>query len=137
MAVGLLFSIIFGAASLSKLANNPWLNFGVAGLFLAFGLSLLGLFEIRLPNFLLNASAQGESKGGLVGVMFMALTLTITSFTCTFPVVGGLLVMAANGQLPLPGHRPGDVRRRSWPCRSSCWRSRPACWRRCPRAATG
>ena len=63
-AVGVLFSIFFGAASLSKLANNPWVNFGVAGLFLAFGLSLLGLFEIRLPNFLLNASAQGEGRGG-------------------------------------------------------------------------
>ena len=102
MAIGLLFSISFGAASLSKLANNPWLNFGVAGLFLVFGLSLLGLFEIRLPNFLLNASSQGESKGGLIGVMFMALTLTITSFTCTFPVVGLLLVMAAKGQLLYP-----------------------------------
>ena len=102
MAIGLIFSIFFGAASLSKLANNPWLNFGVAALFLAFGLSLLGLFELRLPNFLLNASAQGESKGGLIGVMFMALTLTITSFTCTFPVVGGLLVMAANGDLLYP-----------------------------------
>ncbi len=102
MAVGLLFSISFGAASLSKLANNPWLNLGVAGLFLIFGLSLLGLFEIRLPNFLLNASSQGESKGGLIGVMFMALTLTITSFTCTFPVVGLLLVMAAKGQLLYP-----------------------------------
>lgn len=100
--VGLLFSVFFGAASLSKLANNPWLNFAVAGLFIAFGLSLLGLFEIRLPNFLLNASVSGEGKGGMVGVMFMALTLTITSFTCTFPVVGGLLVMAAGGQYFYP-----------------------------------
>ncbi len=102
MAVGLLFSIFFGAASLSKLANNPWLNFGIAGLFLVFGLSLLGLFELRLPNFLLNASARGESRGGFVGVMFMALTLTITSFTCTFPVVGLLLVMASKGYLFYP-----------------------------------
>ena len=60
------------------------------------------LFEIRLPSFLLNASAQGESRGGLVGVIFMALTLTITSFTCTFPVVGGLLVMAASGDFFYP-----------------------------------
>ena len=50
----------------------------------------------------MNASAQGESKGGLVGVIFMALTLTITSFTCTFPVVGGLLVMAAGGNFFYP-----------------------------------
>ncbi len=100
--VGVLCSFFVSAAALPKLATNPWLNFGVAALFIAFGLSLLGLFEIRLPNFLLNASAQGESKGGLIGVIFMALTLTITSFTCTFPVVGGLLVMASAGQFFYP-----------------------------------
>ena len=96
------FSFFFSATALQNLANNPWLNLAVAGLFLAFGLSLLGLFEIRLPNFLLNASAKGEGRGGLIGVMFMALTLTITSFTCTFPVVGGLLVMAAGGEFFYP-----------------------------------
>ena len=96
-AIGALFAVFSGAESLSKLGNNFWLNLAIAGLFLVFGLSLLGLFELRLPNFLLNASVQGESRGGLVGVMFMALTLTITSFTCTFPVVGGLLVALSNG----------------------------------------
>jgi thiol:disulfide interchange protein DsbD len=101
-AVGVLFSFFFSASSLQTLANNPWLNLCVAVLFVAFGLSLLGLFEMRLPNFLLNASAQGESRGGLIGVVFMALTLTITSFTCTFPVVGGLLVMAAAGDFFYP-----------------------------------
>ncbi len=101
-AVGVFFSFAFSPSFLQNLANNPWLNLGVAALFIAFGLSLLGLFEIRLPNFLLNASARGESRGGLVGVVFMALTLTITSFTCTFPVVGGLLIMAANGNFLYP-----------------------------------
>jgi len=101
-AVGVFFSFFFSAAFLQNLANNPWLNLCVALLFVAFGLSLLGLFEIRLPSFLLNASARGESRGGLIGVIFMALTLTITSFTCTFPVVGGLLVMAAGGNFLYP-----------------------------------
>jgi thiol:disulfide interchange protein len=101
-AVGVLFSVFFSASSLQTLANNPWLNLFVAALFVTFGLSLLGLFEIRLPSFLLNASSQQESRGGLIGVVFMALTLTITSFTCTFPVVGGLLVMAAGGDYLYP-----------------------------------
>ena len=101
-AVGVFCSFFLSATALPKLANNPWLNFGVAGLFFAFGLSLLGLFEVRLPNALLNASAKGEGRGGLIGVVFMALTLTITSFTCTFPVVGGLLVMASAGQFFYP-----------------------------------
>ncbi len=100
--LGLVFSAVLGAGSLNSLANNPWLNAGVAVLFLAFGLSLLGLFEIRLPNALLNASSRGESRGGLIGVGFMASTLTITSFTCTFPVVGGLLVLASNGSYLYP-----------------------------------
>jgi thiol:disulfide interchange protein DsbD len=101
-AVGVLCSFFFSASSLQTLANNPWLNLFVAALFITFGLSLLGLFELRLPSFLLNASARNESRGGLVGVFFMALTLTITSFTCTFPVVGGLLVMAAGGDFLYP-----------------------------------
>jgi len=101
-AVGVLFAFFFSASSLQNLANNPWINLFVAGLFVVFGLSLLGLFELRLPSFLLNASAQGESRGGLIGVVFMAITLTITSFTCTFPVVGGLLVMAAGGSFLYP-----------------------------------
>jgi thiol:disulfide interchange protein len=100
--VGVFFSFFFSAASLQRLANNPWLNLFVAALFIAFGLSLLGLFELQLPSFLLNASAHGERRGGLVGVGFMALTLVITSFTCTFPVVGGLLVMAAGGEFFYP-----------------------------------
>jgi thiol:disulfide interchange protein DsbD len=100
--VGLLCSIFLGAAATNQLAFNPWLNSLVALAFLVFGLSLLGLYELRLPSFLLNASARGEGLGGLLGVFFMALTLTITSFTCTFPVVGGLLVMATRGQYFYP-----------------------------------
>ena len=101
-AVGVICSFCFSAGSLQSIANHPWLNLFVAALFLIFGLSLLGLFDLSLPSFLLNASSQNEGRGGLIGVFFMALTLTITSFTCTFPVVGGLLVMAANGNFFYP-----------------------------------
>ena len=100
--VGVLISAFFGASAAQTLATNPWINLFVAVMFVTFGLSLLGLFEIRLPSFLANASSQGEARGGLIGVVFMALTLTITSFTCTFPVVGSLLVLAAGGTYLYP-----------------------------------
>lgn len=100
--IGVAFSAFLGATSLIRLANNPWLNLGVALVFVAFGVSLLGLFEIGVPSFLLNASSRGEGRGGLIGVAFMAITLTLTSFTCTFPVVGGLLVLASRGNYLYP-----------------------------------
>lgn len=94
----LVIALAFGPGQLNKIANSPLLNLFIAAMFVIFGLSLLGLFEVRLPSRLLNASAQGESRGGLIGVMFMALTLTITSFTCTMPVVGALIVIFAQGK---------------------------------------
>jgi thiol:disulfide interchange protein len=100
--VGLAVSAAFGSTGATRLGNNAWVNLLFALVFVAFGLSLLGLFEIRLPSSWLNASAQLEDKGGILGVFFMALTLTITSFTCTAPVVGSLLVMAAKGQYFYP-----------------------------------
>jgi thiol:disulfide interchange protein DsbD len=101
-SVGLAVTFARGATGATELGNNPWLNLIMGIAFIALGLSLLGLFEIRLPTALLNKSAQGEGKGGLIGVMFMALTLTITSFTCTAPVVGGLLGLATKGQVFYP-----------------------------------
>ena len=100
--IGVAFSAFFVGTSLNRLANNPWLNLAVAGIFIAFGVSLLGLFEIGVPSFLVNASSKGEGRGGLIGVGFMAVTLTLTSFTCTFPVVGGLLVIASRGNYLYP-----------------------------------
>jgi thiol:disulfide interchange protein DsbD len=71
------------------------LNLIFALLFLAFGLSLLGLFDIRLPSFFDNLAAKASGTGGYVSVFVMGLTLVITSFTCTVPIMGTLLVLAA------------------------------------------
>ena len=62
-----------------------------------FGANLLGLFEIRIPAWLLTFSSGQESRGGIAGILFMSLTFTLTSFTCTFAFIGGLLVKAAGG----------------------------------------
>lgn len=100
--LGLLMAALFGATSINKLANNPWLNLGIAGVLIFFGMNLLGMFEIRIPSFLLSWSSGKESQGGVMGVLFMALTFTLVSFTCTFAFAGGLLVMASRGQVYWP-----------------------------------
>lgn len=95
--LGLLVAVVFGPTKLNEFANNRWLNLGFAGLFLVFSLMLMGMFEVRLPSWLLTWSSKRESTGGIVGALFMALTFTLVSFTCTFAFVGSLLVLAARG----------------------------------------
>jgi thiol:disulfide interchange protein DsbD len=77
------------------LANDPWLNLGLGAVLIFFALSLFGMYDIELPSFLARFTSARESKGGLAGPFFMALTFTITSFTCTGPFLGPLLAGAA------------------------------------------
>ncbi|MFT3879005.1 MAG: cytochrome c biogenesis protein CcdA [Gemmatales bacterium] len=53
-----------------------------------FALSLLGMFEIRLPTFLSNWTSKGQDSSGYLGTVFMALTFIIISFSCMSPIVG-------------------------------------------------
>lgn len=95
--LGLLMSAIFGPSALQMVAYNAWVNLAIAGVLVFFGLNLLGMFEIRMPGWLLTYTANQEGRGGFAGVLFMALTFTLTSFTCTFAFVGLLLVAASQG----------------------------------------
>lgn len=100
--LGVGIAAIFGAAQLNALANNPWLNIAIGSVFVAFALNMLGLFEIRISSELLTFTSTKEQAGGYVGAVFMALTFTLTSFTCTFAFAGTLLVAAAHGEFYWP-----------------------------------
>jgi thiol:disulfide interchange protein DsbD len=100
--LGLLIAALFEATDLNRLANNVGLNLMLTGVILFFGISMLGVFEIRVPSWLLTWSAGKEQKGGIIGTLFMALTFTLVSFTCTFAFAGGLLVMASKGEFFWP-----------------------------------
>lgn len=100
--VGTLVSRINGPA-FANFVSTHWLpNLLFFAVFFVFGLSFLGLFEIVLPNSIINrADAQAE-KGGLIGIFFMAFTLVLVSFSCTGPIVGSLLVASAGGEVVKP-----------------------------------
>ncbi len=83
------------------LANSPWMNLALGAVLVFFALSLFGMYELELPHFLSSFTASRESKGGYLGAFFMALTFTITSFTCTGPFLGPLLVATKEMQLGL------------------------------------
>jgi len=48
-ALGVTLAVAFGAAGLNRFAADPWLNLGVTALFVAFALSLFGVWNSRFP----------------------------------------------------------------------------------------
>jgi len=74
------------------LAANGWVNLFIGLLFVFFAFNLFGYFEIQVPAFIRNYSLNKESKGGIVGILFMSLTFTLVSFTCTAAFIGSALV---------------------------------------------
>ena len=101
--LGALMAALIGASGAQSIAANPWVNLFIGGVFIVFALSLLGLFELRLPSGLLNyVNQQGNERAGYVGVLFMGLTLSLVSFSCTAPFVGGLLAATTGGEWTYP-----------------------------------
>ena len=103
--LGFLITLIFGPAALNNLATNWIANLVFFILFLVFGISFLGAFEINLPSSWMNKSDSRAGTGNFMGIFFMALTLVLVSFSCTGPIIGNLLVLAAKGSYmgPLVG----------------------------------
>jgi len=102
-SLGVLTALLVGAAGAQTIAANPWVNLFIGVVFVVFALSLLGLFELRLPGGLLNFfNRQGTEQKGYFGVLFMGFTLTLVSFSCTVPFVGGLLAATVSNEWIYP-----------------------------------
>lgn len=103
--LGLIVTKIFGADALNALSTDVWFNLVFFIILIIFATSFLGAFEIMLPNSWANKADQQADRGGIIGILFMALALAIVSFSCTGPIVGTLLVEAASngGIAPIIG----------------------------------
>lgn len=99
---GTLFAVLLGAEGLNALATHWAPNLFVFVAFIVFALSFFGLFEINAPHQLVNKVDQQAERGGLIGIFFMAATLVLVSFSCTLPIVGNVVVLAAGGQIVKP-----------------------------------
>ena len=90
--LGFLVTAITGPFGVVQLGSSPWVNGFIALVFLIFGLSLLGAFELRLPSGMLTRLDRASQGGGYAGTLLMGLTFSLTSFACIGPIVGPLLV---------------------------------------------
>jgi len=97
VTIGFFVTVTLGSDALNDLASSVFFNLLFFVIFFIFALSFLGAFEITLPNSWLNKADSASEKGGLIGIFFMAFTLSLVSFSCTGPIIGTLLVEAAKG----------------------------------------
>ena len=96
--LGFTLTLLLGAGGINSLAASPPVNFFIAAVFILFALSLFGVLEIKLPESWLNAVNRKSTKtSGVIGILLMALTFSLTSFTCTVPFVGTVMVAALDG----------------------------------------
>ncbi|MBT6030422.1 MAG: hypothetical protein HOH13_08955, partial [Crocinitomicaceae bacterium] len=96
VVLGLAVTGAFGSDALNALSTNVWFNIAFFLLLIIFGISFLGAFEITLPSKWVNKVDRQADKGGLIGIFFMAFALALVSFSCTGPIIGTLLVEAAD-----------------------------------------
>jgi thiol:disulfide interchange protein len=107
-ALGMILALAVGAGGVNLLAANPWVNLLITAIFVGFAMNLFGAFQIQIPSRVLTRLDKATNRAGgseVIGTLLMGFTFTLTSFTCTAPFVGTLLVMAAQGrwQWPLVG----------------------------------
>jgi len=100
--LGLVTTAALGPFGVVQLGSNRWVNGFIALVFFAFGLSLLGAFEITLPSGLLTRLDSASRQGGVLGTLLMGLTFALTSFACVGPFMGALLAASVQGDKILP-----------------------------------
>lgn len=101
--LGVITAMIFKSSdALNAFSTSPTVNVIFFLLCVIFALSFFGAFEITLPARFANYLDRKSEKSGLIGIFFMAFTLTVVSFSCTGPLVGTLLVEATQGSFLRP-----------------------------------
>lgn len=104
VVLGFLLALLFGSSGINKFAANPAVNILIAVIFVAFALNLFGLYELGVPNEVLNKLHVRASthENQIVSVILMGFVFSLTSFTCTVPFVGTLMVSFSRGQWFVP-----------------------------------
>ncbi|MGL4364565.1 MAG: protein-disulfide reductase DsbD family protein [Bacteroidales bacterium] len=101
-AIGALVTITKSADMTNTISTHWFPNLLFFALFITFAISFLGAMEISLPTKLTNRIDNQVDKGGYFATFFVALALTLISFSCTGPFVGALLVAGASGAILKP-----------------------------------
>ena len=98
-ALGAILAAVLGVSGANNFASNPWVNLMIGLVLVFFAFSLLGMYELQLPHQLTNwLNKKSNESSGIAGILFMSLTISAVSFSCTAPFVGGVLAATAGGE---------------------------------------
>jgi len=106
LGVVITYSLLGLAASLTggllgALLQRPIVLVSVASIMVALGLSMCGLFELRVPSWI--SSRFGSGRTGMVGALIMGLTVGIVAAPCIGPFVVGMLLYVSQLGSPAIG----------------------------------
>ncbi len=100
VSIILIYSAIGALASVvpktfwNNLSTHWIFNLFLFLMFLIFGLSFLGAFDINLPSSWANKLDSKSNSNSYAGIFFMAFTLVVVSFSCTGNFVASILGLA-------------------------------------------
>lgn len=77
------------------LLGNPFFIGPFVAFLVAMSLSMFGLFEIRLPVFLMDRFHSGGRKTGIIGTFLMGMILGFVAAPCVGPFAGSILAFVA------------------------------------------
>ncbi|MGE5279943.1 MAG: cytochrome c biogenesis protein CcdA [Deltaproteobacteria bacterium] len=105
LGMAITYSVLGVFASLTgklfgQISSSPVSFFVIGNICILFGLSMLGLFELHLPDFFLNRMKRHKTR---FSVFLLGVTSGLIVGPCTAPVLGAILVYVATKQNLLYG----------------------------------
>ncbi len=107
LGISVMYSALGTAAALSgnmlgTQLTSPAVSIAIAAIMVILSLSMFGLYEIRVPSFLMRLTG-GEARSGVAGSFVMGVTMGIVAAPCIGPFVLGLLTYVAAKGDPFTG----------------------------------
>jgi thiol:disulfide interchange protein DsbD len=99
--MGLIVSLVGGVFG-AWLASTP-VVVGIAVVFVIFSLSMFGLYELQVPNFLRQKLGTAAGGGGVIGCIVLGIVAALVVSPCVGPFVAGILLYVATSGSPFLG----------------------------------
>lgn len=94
--LGLLLTVQLGADGARAFAAYPSVNLIAGAIFMLFGISMFGAFDLALPGWVTSRLTGGGPKAGVGGALLLGLLFSVVTFTCTIPIAATILALAVS-----------------------------------------